>query len=147
MARLAAVLISSAAPPARPDSKPKPIPAAEPTKQCPSQQMCRISRHRQQRTKREAARNHGSAHADSDDGAGPDELVPDPEVCREFNISSMTLWRWDHDIELDFPPPIVIRKRKFRIRRQLEEFKRRMLRNAIAQRAGVPFGPVLKKGV
>jgi hypothetical protein len=136
MARLTAVLMSCAAHPTRPDSKPKPMHAAEPTKQCPSQQMCQISRHRQQRTKQEAAGNH-SAHADSDDGAEPDELIPDPEVCREFSISSMTLWRWDHDIELDFPPPIVIRRRKFRIRRQLEEFRRRMLRNAIAQRAGV----------
>ena len=57
----------------------------------------------------------------SDDGAEPDELVPD---------------------------------RKFRIRRQLEEFKRRMLRNAIEQRAGVnsssggyiPFVRVSKNG-
>jgi len=110
--------------------------AAAPT-QSASQQMCQTSSHRQQRTKRDAANDHGSAHADSDDDAEPDELVPDPEACREFSISSMTLWRWDHDIELDFPPPIVIRKRKFRIRRQLEEFKRRMLRNAIAQRVGV----------
>jgi hypothetical protein len=90
----------------------------------------------------------------SDDGAEPDELVPDPKVCCEFGISSMTLWRWDRDIDLDFPPPIFIRKRNFRIRRQLEEFKRRMLRNAIEQRAGVnsssggyiPFVRVSKNG-
>jgi hypothetical protein len=37
----------------------------------------------------------------------PDEevgaLVPDPQVCREFQITSMTLWRRDHDPELKFP--------------------------------------------
>jgi hypothetical protein len=68
----------------------------------------------------------------------PDELVPDPIVCREFNISAMTLWRWDHDPELaalGLPPPVIIRKRKFRVRRQLESFKRCMLRRAIEQRA------------
>src|SRR5450755_4774318 len=27
----------------------------------------------------------------------PDELVPDPQVAREFNVSLMTLWRWDRD--------------------------------------------------
>jgi hypothetical protein len=67
-----------------------------------------------------------------DDEVG--ELVPDPQVCREFQITSMTLWRWDHDSELEFPPPIRIRKRKFRRRRALEAFKRRLVRNAIARR-------------
>ena len=50
----------------------------------------------------------------------------------------MTLWRWDHDPELaalGLPPPVIIRKRKFRVRRQLELFKQRMLRRAIEQRA------------
>jgi hypothetical protein len=44
--------------------------------------------------------------ADEDVG----ELVPDPQVCREFQITSMTLWRWDHDPDLKFPPPIRIRR-------------------------------------
>ena len=30
----------------------------------------------------------------------PDELVPDPQVAREFNVTLMTLWRWDHDPKL-----------------------------------------------
>jgi hypothetical protein len=68
--------------------------------------------------------------ADEDVG----ELVPDPQVCREFQITSMTLWRWDHDPELEFPPPIGIRKRKFRRRSALEIFKRQLVRNAIARR-------------
>jgi hypothetical protein len=61
------------------------------------------------------------------------ELVPDPQVCREFGVTSMTLWRWDEDPALNFPPPIRIRKRKFRSRRALDEFKHRMMRDAIAQ--------------
>jgi hypothetical protein len=68
----------------------------------------------------------------SDEEVG--ELVPDPQVCREFHITSMTLWRWGHDPELKFPPPIRIRGRKFRYRSALEVFKRQLVRNAIAGR-------------
>ena len=63
-----------------------------------------------------------------------DELVPDPQVCEEFGITSMTLWRWDHDSELDFPPPIKIRKKNYRSRQSLEKFKQRMVTSAIATR-------------
>ena len=64
-----------------------------------------------------------------------DELVPDPQVCKEFGITAMTLWRWDHDPELDFPPPVKIRKKNYRSRHLLEQFKQRMVTNAIAARA------------
>jgi hypothetical protein len=72
--------------------------------------------------------------------AGPkredrDELVPDPQVWREFGITPMTGWRWTQDPELGFPPAIKIRTRCFRSRRQLEAFKARMLAAAIATRA------------
>jgi predicted DNA-binding transcriptional regulator AlpA len=60
-------------------------------------------------------------------GDAPDQLVPDPQVWREFGISSMTGWRWTRDPTLGFPPPIKIRTRCFRSRRALEEFKRRMV--------------------
>jgi hypothetical protein len=60
-----------------------------------------------------------------------DTLVADPQVCRELDITPMSLWRWTRDPELNFPPPIQIRKRNFRSRRQLEEFKARMLRRGI----------------
>jgi hypothetical protein len=33
-------------------------------------------------------------------GDAPDELVPDRQVAREFNVSLMTLWRWDRDPKL-----------------------------------------------
>lgn len=64
----------------------------------------------------------------------PDSLIPDPQIWAEFNISSMTLYRWDHDPELKFPPPIKIRNRNFRSRRAIEEFKCRMIRAAITHR-------------
>jgi hypothetical protein len=47
----------------------------------------------------------------------------------------MTLWRWTSDPRLGFPLPIKIRTRSFRSRQQLEAFKARMLRVAIAERA------------
>jgi hypothetical protein len=53
-----------------------------------------------------------------------DEFVPDRQVRREVGgVSDMTLWRWDRDpqmAELGWPPPVKIRKRKFRPRKQLE---------------------------
>jgi predicted DNA-binding transcriptional regulator AlpA len=64
-----------------------------------------------------------------------DELVPDPQVWREFGISSMTGWRWTHDPDLKFPPAIKIRGRCYRSRRLIEEFKARLLRVAIEQRS------------
>jgi predicted DNA-binding transcriptional regulator AlpA len=63
-----------------------------------------------------------------------DEFVPDPQVWREFGITSMTGWRWDHDSELDFPPSIKIGRRNYRSRRQLEKFKQCMLQKALARR-------------
>ncbi len=65
-----------------------------------------------------------------------DELVPDPQVWREFGVTPMTGWRWTHDPELNFPPPVKIRNRNHRSRRLLEEFKAKLLRIAIKQRAG-----------
>jgi hypothetical protein len=67
----------------------------------------------------------------------PDELVPDPQVGKELNISSMTIWRWDRDPEmvaLGWPPPVYIRKRKYRGRKLLEKFKSAAVRRAIKTR-------------
>jgi hypothetical protein len=64
----------------------------------------------------------------------PDELVPDPQVWAEFNISSMTLYRWDRDPRLQFSPAIKIRNRNFRSRRALELFKQNLMRNALEAR-------------
>jgi predicted DNA-binding transcriptional regulator AlpA len=52
-----------------------------------------------------------------------DPLIPDPQVQKELGISAMTLWRWDRDPKLGFPPPIRIRRRKYRRRSALNRFK------------------------
>jgi hypothetical protein len=70
----------------------------------------------------------------SSDNEESDTLVPDPQVWREFGVTSMTGYRWTHDPDLGFPPPIKIRTRCFRSRKQIEAFKRRMLERAIQQR-------------
>lgn len=65
-----------------------------------------------------------------------DTLVPDTTVRKEFGgVTDQTLRRWDRDPTLSFPPKIVIRKHNFRSRRALEEFKSRMVEQAIKQRA------------
>jgi hypothetical protein len=72
-----------------------------------------------------------------------DELVPDPQVWREFGVTPMTGWRWDQNAanpeselaQLGWPPPIQIRSRNFRSRRALERFKKNAMRAAIQKRA------------
>jgi predicted DNA-binding transcriptional regulator AlpA len=64
----------------------------------------------------------------------PDQLVPDPEVCREFGITLMTLWRWDQDPNLGFPPKVKIRERNHRSRKQVEAFKRQLMQQALKHR-------------
>jgi predicted DNA-binding transcriptional regulator AlpA len=49
-------------------------------------------------------------------------LIPDPQVQERYSISAMTLWRWDHDADLKFPRPIVIRGRKYRDEAELDAF-------------------------
>jgi hypothetical protein len=70
----------------------------------------------------------------------PDE-VPDPQVAREFNVTLMTLWRWDRDhrlAELGWEPPIKIRTRNYRRRRTLEKFKLALRNFGITALRGVP---------
>lgn len=62
-----------------------------------------------------------------------DQLVPDPVVQKELGITAMTLWRWEHDPALQFPPKIKIRERNYRSRNELEAFKTRLIANAAAQ--------------
>jgi hypothetical protein len=68
---------------------------------------------------------------------GFDELVPDRQMRKELgDPSEMTITRWEADASLDFPMRVTIRGRNFRVRRELEAFKARMIANAIsAQRS------------
>lgn len=65
-----------------------------------------------------------------------DELVPDPDVWRELNVTSMTGYRYTRDPNLNFPPPIKIRNRNFRSRALLEEWKAGLLQLALSKRVG-----------
>jgi hypothetical protein len=74
-----------------------------------------------------------------------DTFVPDRQVRAELNISPMTQWRWDRDpamTELGWPPLIRTgpQGRKYRSRRQLEQFKANLVKRAIAQRGGQADG-------
>jgi predicted DNA-binding transcriptional regulator AlpA len=60
-----------------------------------------------------------------------DTLVPDAKVMAELSISTMTLWRWERDPALNFPPKVQIRNRNYRSRKALEAFKRRLLSEAL----------------
>jgi hypothetical protein len=80
-------------------------------------------------------RGEGGDEGEDGDGGSPDAFVPDPVVWKELGVSSMTGWRWTQDASLQFPPAIQIRGRNFRSRRELEAWKRRMMRLALAQRS------------
>jgi predicted DNA-binding transcriptional regulator AlpA len=67
-----------------------------------------------------------------------DEFVPDPQVARELGVSLMTLWRYDHDPDLNFPPAVKIRNKNYRSRLALEAWKETMVKRALQQRAERP---------
>ena len=54
-------------------------------------------------------------------------LLPDPVVCRRYGVSAMTIWRWEHDPQLDFPKAIRIRRRKYRDESELDAFDARQV--------------------
>jgi len=53
------------------------------------------------------------------------KLLPDPKVCERYDVTPMTIWRWDRDPDLNFPKPIRIRNRKYRDERELDDFDER----------------------
>jgi hypothetical protein len=87
---------------------------------------------------KKAVANKVAKKAVADDDNDDDEWVPDPLVRREFNISEMSMWRWDRDETLralGWPPKIQIRGRNFRRRGQLNQFKAAMLADALKRHA------------
>jgi hypothetical protein len=67
----------------------------------------------------------------------PDDLIPDGEVARRYGVHLKTIGRWDDYPRLDFPAPIVINGRKYRRRRELEEFERRQVVSRAERQATV----------
>lgn len=45
---------------------------------------------------------------------GGSELLPTREVKKRLgDVTDMTIWRWLHNPDVGFPPPVVISKRKY----------------------------------
>jgi len=59
-----------------------------------------------------------------DDTKSGRRYLPDPQVAKRYGVSSMTLWRWDHDPHISFPKPIRINRRKYRDEAELEAWER-----------------------
>ena len=73
----------------------------------------------------------------ADESEEYDEFVPDTTVAKELNVSFMTLHRWTHRPEIGFPPAIKIngvQGRNYRSRKQLEQWKKKMLTAATQER-------------
>ena len=71
----------------------------------------------------------GLASMDDDD-----HLVPDPKVWRMFGVTPMTGYRWTNDKDLGFPPTIKVKTRNYRSCRALDEFKARLISEAMNNR-------------
>jgi predicted DNA-binding transcriptional regulator AlpA len=54
----------------------------------------------------------------------PDQYLPRKAVRERYGISAMTLWRWERDVRLRFPKPIVINGRLYQSLSALEEWER-----------------------
>ena len=55
----------------------------------------------------------------------PTKFLPDSKVRKRYGVCSMSIRRWERDLELGFPRAIVIRRRKFRAEAELDEFDAR----------------------
>jgi hypothetical protein len=67
-----------------------------------------------------------------------ERLVPDPEVAREFGVTTMSMWRWDHDeakAALGWPSKIKNGNRNYRSRNRIEAFKKNLMAAALGARA------------
>src|SRR5262249_51162054 len=68
-------------------------------------------------------RNTGAAPMDT---TFDDEAVdPDRTVAKQLGIHIKSLPRWDRRPELNFPKPLYINGRKYRRRREVQDFLRR----------------------
>ncbi|MFN7090696.1 MAG: helix-turn-helix transcriptional regulator [Allorhizobium sp.] len=51
-------------------------------------------------------------------------------ICDRYKISPVTLWRWCRDEQLDFPQPLVVKRRKLFDEAKIEEWERQRAREA-----------------
>jgi hypothetical protein len=62
-------------------------------------------------------------------------LMPDSAVARRYGVHTKTLTRWDNTPELGFPPPVRIRRRRYRSIVELEAWDARNSRAAAVRAA------------
>lgn len=55
----------------------------------------------------------------------PDPLMPAKDLCEIFGVVDMTLRRWMEDDRMDFPKPIVIRRRRYWRKSDIAAFQAR----------------------
>jgi hypothetical protein len=55
-------------------------------------------------------------------------LLPDRKVAERYDVAVRTLERWDAIPDLGFPPPVYIRRRRYRVIAKLDEWDRRNAR-------------------
>lgn len=55
----------------------------------------------------------------------PDRLLPAAEVREIFGVSDMSIWRWQADDHMQFPKPLMIRRRRYWRRGDIVAFQQR----------------------
>lgn len=53
-----------------------------------------------------------------------EELISAQDVCRRYSIAEMTLYRWLKDEGLDFPRPVVLRRRRYFYVEEIKSWER-----------------------
>jgi predicted DNA-binding transcriptional regulator AlpA len=57
------------------------------------------------------------------------EWMGDAQIARFFDVSSMTIWRWERDLRLNFPKPTIINSRKYWSRDSIDSWMRERARS------------------
>jgi predicted DNA-binding transcriptional regulator AlpA len=47
-----------------------------------------------------------------------------PQVRARYQISEMTMWRWEQNLDLNFPKPMVVGRRKYFKEEELTAWER-----------------------
>jgi hypothetical protein len=58
-------------------------------------------------------------------------LIADRLVAERYDVTVRTLERWDQKSELEFPPPVYIRRRRFRVIEKLDAWDRANARKVV----------------
>lgn len=84
--------------------------------------------------------DRGNADREASEAAEFGKLISDTKVRRELSISRMTIHRWDRDprmTALGWPVRQHFNGRNYRDAEQYEQFRARLVREAIARRAAL----------